>query len=219
MEPTNQILRSRQRILTSTVLMAAILWIVSIGACLAAMSSYRWTPGQSGTVPEKWIPNSLIQPDGQRSTLVMFAHPRCPCTQASLAEFQNLTAQSRTPVQAVIVFYCPDDRGPEWRNTSNWTTARGLNGVSVIEDSNGQLAALFAAECSGLTCLYSPEGTLQYAGGITSGRGHQGESTGLAALQKFLVPGPPERTTPVQCSVYGCSLNSNIQFPSENRAP
>ena len=41
-------------------------------------------------------------------TLVMFVHPRCPCTRASIAELERVVAQSGGTVKPRIVFSLPD---------------------------------------------------------------------------------------------------------------
>jgi len=68
--------------------MIAVTWLMLISAGLFAMADYGSEQGQSGAAPAHW-PDGLqdmIQPDPSRPTLVLFAHPLCPCTRASLWE-------------------------------------------------------------------------------------------------------------------------------------
>ena len=63
-----------------------LIWLLVVGAGMAMLTRYDNTPGLSGQPPKQWPEESgLPRPDGT-STLVMFGHPRCPCTRASLEE-------------------------------------------------------------------------------------------------------------------------------------
>ena len=58
--------------------------------------------------------------------------------------------------------------------------------ATVVVDPDGNLAARMNATTSGLCILYSADGELLFHGGITTGRGHEGESLGRVAIRDIL---------------------------------
>jgi hypothetical protein len=59
--------------------------------------------------------------------------------------------------------------------------------------------------------LYSPQGKLQFSGGITESRGHVGDNAGRAAvLAALTTDAPPEQTN---AFVFGCALTGNTPPP------
>jgi len=91
----------------------------------------------------------------------------------------------------------------DWTKGSSWNCAAAIPGVSVQEDFDGNEARRFGAETSGFTVLYGPDGRLLFAGGLTVGRGHAGDSLGARAIA-MLVAGTSAESR--QAPVYGCRL-------------
>jgi hypothetical protein len=70
-------------------------------------------------------------------------------------------------------------------------------------DKDGKNAVAFGASTSGDVRVYDTSGALRFSGGITDGRGHEGDNTGLdSVLDLVRVGKSPVSATPV----YGCSL-------------
>src|SRR5216683_904517 len=64
----------------------AAVWVCAVAAGLAMMVRYENAPGQAERTPPDWPASSRIpQPEGHPS-LVLFAHPHCPCTHATMGE-------------------------------------------------------------------------------------------------------------------------------------
>src|ERR1700722_10952551 len=80
-------------------------WLCVIGTGMAALWKYESLPGARLAVPASWPSGSHISRVSGVATLVMFAHPRCPCTRASIGELEKLMAQSHGLVRAHVVFY------------------------------------------------------------------------------------------------------------------
>ena len=136
----------------------------------------------------------------------MFAHPKCPCTRASIEELNSLLAGYGGPVAARVYFFKPTAESEEWTHTDLWQSAARIPGVTVYEDVNGALAQQFGAETSGFVVLYDPQGNLLFKGGITGSRGHMGDNQGESTILSLLSgKNPGTRQTPV----YGCSLSSS----------
>jgi hypothetical protein len=181
---------------------------------IAMISRYENTSGSSGGAPEMWPAEAQIARDHNRDTLIMFAHPKCPCTRASMEDLNRLLAQSGGRVAAHVLFFKPGDLPADWARTDLWRTAAAIPGVSVQDDLNGALARRFGAETSGYVLLYDAAGRLLFRGGITGGRGHAGDNAGMSAVIS-LVRG--ESVGQVRTPVYGCSLLSKTCSPPETR--
>jgi hypothetical protein len=175
----------------------------------------RWsnTPDPAGAVPAHWPAASAIRLDAERPTLVVFAHPRCPCTRATLGELALLMARSGEGCRAYVIFVQPEGMASEWVTSDLWQTAVRIAGVAVRADPSGREAARFQSETSGQTALYDPEGHLLFQGGITGSRGHAGENRGRSTLADLLEHrGAAGGATPV----FGCALVANRSRPGSS---
>src|SRR5437867_1902866 len=74
------------------LLLAILLWFVSVGAGLSFLWSYENAAGVAAAAPSRWPNESRIKPAPDRATLVMLTHPQCPCTRASIEELDKLMA-------------------------------------------------------------------------------------------------------------------------------
>ena len=160
--------------------------------------------GATGTTPEHFPSPSQLKLDPTRSTLIMFAHPRCPCTRASLEELNRLLARSQGKVAAQIWFFTPSTLPREWARTDLWKNAAAISGVTVHEDRDGAKARLFGAKTSGHIVVYDARGELRFQGGITGSRGHAGDNAGESAIVSLLAG---QDTGLKETRVYGCALS------------
>src|SRR5215469_6390627 len=183
----------------------AIIWLAAIGYGLHAMIVYQSRPGPAGQTPELWPENRIITLPAGRPQLVMFAHPKCPCTEASIGELNALAAEAKDKFQATVCFYEPDSNADSWTNTANVHSARSIPGVRVVFDKDGKLAQQFGAQTSGHTVLYSPNGKLLFSGGLTGSRGHLGDNPGFESVLKLINEGNASSTR-TTAKVYGCEL-------------
>ena len=179
------------------------LWLLAAATGIWVLLRYENGPGPSGLVPHQWPAESRIGRPHDRLTLVMFAHPKCPCTRASIDELNRLLVRCEGKVATTVLFAQPGNMPLDWARGASWNRAAAISGVSVQADLDGHEARRFGAETSGFTVLYGPEGHLLFAGGITAGRGHAGDSAGARAIA-LLVAGAS--TKPGQAPVFGCAL-------------
>jgi hypothetical protein len=135
----------------------------------------------------------------------MFIHPRCPCTQASLAELERLQARLAGQVDLRIVALQPAGEAASWSDTPLIRRAALLPGIQIIADADGRESLRFRAKTSGESLLYDQAGQLVYHGGITAARGHEGDNPGSDAL-RWLVAG---QAAPASCPAFGCPLFSD----------
>ena len=133
----------------------------------------------------------------------MLAHPRCPCTRASIGELARITVQVQNKISAYVLFVTPSGSGPDWQDSALRQSAAEIPGVTVLSDTDEIEAQLFGAETSGHTLIFNTVGLLLFSGGITESRGHAGDNVGEDAILTLVKNNPVERN---RSFVFGCSL-------------
>lgn len=190
-----------------------VIWMSLIGGGFISLLRHELTPGTPGDAPQEWPPQSRLPRIAERATLLMFVHPRCPCSRASLGELAVLADRCRTPVQILVACVIPPDANPQaWENTDLWKLAGEIPRVQVCRDGGGSEADRFGARTSGQTMLYDVNGRLLFEGGITASRGHHGDNAGRDALELLLQcqaggqSGQCGHSGRTGTCVYGCPL-------------
>ena len=173
---------------------------------MLALGAYEGTPSHEQAAPLLWPATTEVKLTRQQPTVLMFVHPHCPCTLASLE--QLLDVLTRHDAQATLVVYEPADAAPEWTQGALWQLAtQHADRVQVVRDPNAQLAQRFRAATSGLCLVYGADERLRFAGGLTISRGHRGANEGLQTLEQVLTDadgGDAAQRFPV----FGCALYS-----------
>ena len=191
----------RKRILLWTVV--GVLWIGGSCGGLVMLSMYANSPGPSQQSPANWPNETTIRLSEHGSTLIMFAHPKCPCTRASLGELEKIVARFHGAVTSWVVFFKPIDSDESWDQTDLRETAASIPGVHVMSDLEGVEARRFHATTSGETILYNDQGERLFHGGITLARGHAGDNAGRSAIEDSLTESVPVCS---QTPVFGCPI-------------
>ena len=186
-------------------------WLLVVGAGFVVIMNYQTTRGSVGVTPKQWPSGTRLALDRSHDTLIMFAHPHCPCTRASVEELNRLLAKSSGRVAAQVLFFRPRGFPDDWTRTDLWRSAAAMPGVRVIEDPDGAQARLFGAETSGYVLLYDTRGQLLFKGGITGSRGHAGDNPGETAVCSLLAG---RQVNLNQIPVYGCSLLDKCEVPT-----
>jgi hypothetical protein len=180
-------------------------WVAIVAIGLTALWRYELAAGEPGTPPARWPKTSAIATAPGRPTLVMWLHPRCPCSSASVEELDRLIARVGDRVAVHVMF--EDARGgDDAAEPALWTRAASIRGVRALRDVGGIEARRFEAWTSGQTVLYGADGRLRFAGGITGSRGHAGDNPGQEALVAAIFG---EAGTMPNAPVYGCALRSS----------
>jgi hypothetical protein len=192
------------------LLVALALWLPAVAYGIGVVWQYSTTPSHPASPPAQWPTDVPIQREKSRATLVMFAHPRCGCSKASLGELAIIMAHAREKLDAYVFFYTPRSEASTWAHTDLWDDAKAIPGVRAAEDRENTVAQGFGAFTSGQTVVYDSGGRLIFKGGITASRGHSGDSYGRDAIIA-LVQGQTLRQTgmPVSAPVFGCSWRNN----------
>ena len=164
------------------------------------------TAGSVNAAPPRWPASSAIKRPNGRPEIIVFAHPFCSCTDATIAELAQLPIRTRPGAIApaiTVAFFRP--RSSRWAPNALWKKAESLEASHVIWDNDGIEAKRFGARTSGQALLYSPEGNLLFRGGVTSSRGHQGDNYGFDELAAALNSNRPAHAS---SRVFGCALGN-----------
>src|SRR5262245_6033595 len=175
-------------------------WLATTVAGFAIWELYESRPGPSGDVP-----HHADRAAGSAATweLVVYLHPHCPCSRATLSELTEIARTASPAVVVRVVFVRPAGEEEGWERGELWDTVTSSPGVQVSCDVGGAEAQRAGARTSGHLVVYDPAGRVAFAGGLTRARGRAGESVGRRSVIALLNGGEPEvREAPV----FGCSL-------------
>jgi hypothetical protein len=178
-------------------------WVLAVATGLVVLWDYDAGPAPAGHPPTRWPVASRLAQGNGRATLVMAAHPHCPCTRASIGELEALMTQAAGLVDTYVLFYKPTGVPEGWDRTDLWTRAAAVPGVRVVQDDAGVEAERFGALASGQVMLYSASGERLFSGGITASRGHAGDNAGRDAIVALL---RHQSNTRALTPVFGCAL-------------
>jgi hypothetical protein len=198
------------------LLVAAFAWGLLAVLGLARLGAHQAQPGDPGHPVRHWPAGSLIPRDATRPSLVVWLHPRCPCSWATLAELRQIVARAGDRAMIQVVFFRPGSTPSGWERTRLWHEAAAIPGVRVGVDPGGVEARRFGAATSGHVFLYDVVGRLRFCGGITPSRGHDGDNPGRDAILARLI-GEEARTEPT--FVFGCPLVDPSESPGQGGSP
>lgn len=176
------------------------IWVLAVGFGLLQLQNYSTAQSPAAAPPENWPESSALVKDRNRLTVVMLAHPQCPCTRASLGELAIAAAQAAGRLDIHVVFL----ESPAFELESDlWRSARAIPGANVIGDPDGVEIRKFGVNASGHTLAYDAAGRLVFSGGVVSARGHAGANRGREAIVELARHGRSSVTT---SPVFGCAL-------------
>ncbi len=180
-------------------------WFVAVGAAFAAVWRYKLTPGAHRAAPARWPAASTLRPAPGVTNVVMFAHPQCPCTRASLTELGALATLLGARARIHVVLVVPEDAPADFASGTIEDRARAL-GADVTIDRGEREAHRFGALTSGAVVVYAPSGDLVFEGGLTIARGHEGG----AAPERIRDLVSANATSPLLGPVFGCGLDGPV---------
>jgi hypothetical protein len=187
---------------TALFVLGGLSWLAAVGVGFAMLYRYKTAPADQEASLRRWPRESALHLDAERATLLVFAHPACPCTRATLAELARLMARVSSQVAVQVVVVEPPDAPSEWAGSDLADRAASIPGVLVVRD-DGREAARFQARASGFVALYDVKGRRMFSGGITPSRGHEGDSFGRRRILAALAGEAPDHDT---SPVFGCAL-------------
>lgn len=169
------------------------LWVVAIILIYYFHLNYHFKGNIQSLNNKNEILNDILQnhntiksnyEENEKWKIILFAHPECPCTLASIRELKNLAVKYN--FEPLVVF-------SELKNienslkvignelNDNKTIVKKLKITSII-DENNEIIKKHNFQTSGFTLLFDNYYNLIYTGGVTPYRGHIGESD----LHKYL---------------------------------
>lgn len=179
-------------------------WLAVTAAGLAALASYSATAAPEGRAPERWPSECGVERLSGRATVLLFLHPHCPCSRATIAMLHRCIARSGGEPDVVALVYAPTSMEASWADGPLRELAAKLPGVRVVNDPDGREARRFGAAASGHIVAYDAAGSLAFEGGITASRGHEGDNFGADVLTAVLRDQP---IAPARAPTYGCEID------------
>jgi hypothetical protein len=173
------------------------------------MMAFDSTPGKAALAPAHWPTQTALTRTPGRKQLVMFVHPECTCTLASLEQLRRLETLTGNSIAAEIVIW----HSAVSRKPRDWNREGG--GAIVFDDKDGQESRLFGAQTSGQTLIYDENGTLAYAGGLTVFRAEPGGDPLLKRILQGI--GPQGQQTALEMAVFGCPIDNAGPLPSTSK--
>jgi hypothetical protein len=178
-------------------------WLLVVVAGSFWLHRYARTPGEAADAAPS--PDDVHAAELPGFRLLVFLHPECPCSRATLAELARLMAQTGDRRRVAVVFVGPRAEGD--REASRLEGIAGeMPGVEIRWDSRGNESRRFGARTSGHVVLLDGRGEVRFRGGITRARGHEGDSPGREAV-RAVVRGDTHASEPTP--VFGCRLTTS----------
>ncbi|MEZ6233491.1 MAG: hypothetical protein R3B68_04820 [Phycisphaerales bacterium] len=190
--------RGSNRRTTKAPWLAVGLWALAVAGMIGVMVRY------DRSVDSTSRPAAMPAPAQAPPTLVrVYAHPRCPCTAATITVLARLAALAGNDGSFEVLFFRPEDEPDRWAWTENWRAAGAIPGVSVRTDPGGRLAAAAGATTSGHALVSDSEGRVLYSGGLTDGRSDPGFGLSADAVLGCVRSGEACRSRPA----FGCAIH------------
>jgi hypothetical protein len=196
----------RRRIFASAV---AVVWCLALVPGIWYLLAFETTPGLQSSPASAWPAHFVTDQDPRLPTLVVALHPRCACSQATLAQLEEAAKHFEHAYNAILLIDVPRGADYQWREVSFYREAQKALHAKVILDEDGRLAASFGALTSGEVFFYSAadklaKRSLLFAGGVTGSRGMIGPNKGIAALMTAFQQN--SHTEGAHPPVFGCAL-------------
>lgn len=180
-----------------------VAWALAIAAGMLTLADYSTSPGDALTGAMGWPADTSYPRALDRPNMLVFLHPHCPCSRATLSEIERLLPRLSSKPLVTFTFFSPDGQSDDWANSVLMKRARNINQALVVIDHDGQEARHFGAATSGHVIVFSPSGERVFSGGITSSRGHEGTNTATQAIAQLLSGVESDFT---EYPVYGCPI-------------
>lgn len=175
---------------------------------LLFLADYSAAPGPFAANPRELaiedLPAGSLPSDLSASTKVLlFYHPKCPCTLATIRNLNRLSSQFSSHVRIVAFAYQPQGEPNSWIESQTTRILRSNELTEVFVDPDGKTSKSFGALTSGHLLVYDRDNLLAFSGGITHLRGHEGDS---CASSEFVRCVRGRNTEATRWPVFGCAI-------------
>ena len=171
-----------QEICAKKIFIFFSVWILMLLGGISLLTWYSNKAGATGNPPESLSATVPVTDRTKPYQLLMFVHPRCSCTHASIRELKRLLTHCSESVSCTFFSFLPSGETEEWAQSGILKSINDLPDVKVLDDINGEWATAFGVRTSGHILLYDSEQKLRFSGGITISRGHEGTSRANSIL-------------------------------------
>ena len=166
------------------VISITVIWLTLFATAYYVLLQYDFKSSDSKLSK---IPRATQLPiSKQGPTLIAFLHAKCPCSRASINEIDRLLTSHGKDLKTIFVFSKEKDLELAWIQESELYKKAQKMSVEIIIDPNNSEAKVFKAQTSGKVFLVSPKQEILFQGGVTASRGHEGNNSGITAIQKIL---------------------------------
>jgi len=184
-------------------ILALVLWLSILAYGFSIVLNYEFKTNPKLISVKTWPDTSKLKLDSKLDTLLIFVHPHCPCSRASLAELNRLLTSFHQKLHTIVIFSKPAGKNDSWLKGDLWDKAQALPGATIYVDDENQEAKRFGTNTSGEILLFKPNSTLVYHGGITASRGHEGDNKAKESITNYLATGElPQK----EGRIFGCVL-------------
>jgi hypothetical protein len=180
-----------------------VVWFAVLTGGFYALIDFDLQPTAHGRPQRNWPAGASIERATQGPTLVVFLHPRCACSQATVSELARVLEQAQRKVETYVYFVRPPGTPADWEQGQLWRATSKIPGVHILVDTDGIQAARFGAESSGQAMLYDAAGQLTFAGGLTASRGHYGSNP---SSNQLITTINSDHQALASVDVFGCPL-------------
>ena len=178
----------------------AALWTAGLLVAVALFTMWAAREEQKAAAKSRnWPEGAPMTLDPARLTLLLFVHPQCRGTEATLQTLGHVMERCAGHANVTIMLYEDPALLAHWKGSPVKGEAESIPGATVRDDHLGETASFFDVTTSGSALLFAPDGTLLYRGGITPGLGQVGDGQ---VLETWLLEGRGVSREPV----FGCSL-------------
>ena len=184
--------------------LAVCSWLLLVAGGFGLLTRYSLQAGDAVGVLATWPVESRIPYSRDGMTLVVFLHPHCACSHATVEELSKLQSPEAF-ASLVPVFYRPSSAPPSWIETGLWRRVVDLADSNSHVDVDATEAKRFGVTTSGHCLLFDRAGRRLFSGGVTISRGHEGQSIARLNLDRLL---RGERFECQEYPVFGCPIVS-----------
>src|SRR5436190_16865533 len=97
-----------------TLFITALVWCAAVAAGLRTLWSYESAPGDIADAPLRLPADPTIARSSNLASLILFIHPKCPCSRATIGELARLMTECSGKLTATVLMLRPASELEGW---------------------------------------------------------------------------------------------------------